>query len=172
MSKDKKKGFILAELLVYISVLAVMSILVINFIVTVTKAFGRIKISQAIDDSARNALERMSNEIRFSSSLDVANSTLGSSPGRIILNTNNRSSGATTTLEFSIDNAMLRVREGASAYENLTSSSTEVTNLVFKRIVSTSTQEAVKIEMTIKAKNGIFEKATNFYDTVILRKGY
>lgn len=172
MKINNKKGFMLAELVVYISILAVISVLVIGFILTMIKSFGRIKVAQLVDDSARNSLERISNEIRFAGSIRVASSTLGTNPGVLVLNTNNRTTGATTTLEFSLNNSMLRIKEGSSAYENLTSSSTEVTNLIFRRIVSTSTQEAVKIEMTLKATKGGIEKTSNFYDTIILRKAY
>jgi hypothetical protein len=117
-------------------------------------------------------MERMVNEIRYATSTNISNSTFGASPGKLVLNTNNRSTGVPTTLEFSLSGSKLRVKEGASAYEDLTSSSIEITSLVFRRIVSTTTQEAVKIEMTMKAKNGNFEKISNFYDTIILRKGY
>jgi Tfp pilus assembly protein FimT len=172
MRKAKKKGFVLAELLIYVAVFAIMSVLIIGFIITVVRTFGDIKVSQSIDDSARNALERMVNEIRYSNSIDVANSTLGSNPGKLVLNTNDRSTGATTTIEFSVGNSKIRVKEGSNAYDDLTSSSTSITNLIFRRIVSTTTQEAVKIEMSVRAQNGIFDKTSKFYDTVVLRKAY
>lgn len=167
----KQKGFTLIELLIYMAVLAIVSVLVISTIITTMRAFGRMKVSRVIDDSIKSSMERMVNEIRYATSTTAA-SVFGTNPGKIVLNTTDRVSGLPTTVEFSYDSGALRIKEGAGAYQNLTSADAEVANLVFRSITASTTSKAIKIEMSIKAQKGTYEKTNSFYDTVILRQSY
>lgn len=168
----KNKGFTLIELLIYVAVLAIVSVLVMGTIVMTMRAFNRIKVARAIDDSAKSAMERMVNEIRYASNIDLGQSTLGAHPGKLVLDSVDRTSGATTTIEFSLGGDLLRIKEGSSDYQDIVSSGVQVTNLVFRNIAASSTSKAVKIEMSVKATKGSYERISNFYDTVILRQSY
>jgi len=165
----KQRGFTLVELLIYMSILAVVTILVVSTIVITMRAFGRMKVARVVDDSAKSAIERMVNEIRYASSTA---GTFNTHPGSLTLSTTDRTSGLPTTIEFSYNSGALRIKEGAGSYQNLTPTNAEVTNLVFRSITASTTSKAIKIEMTIKAQNGTYEKVSNFYDTVILRQSY
>ena len=63
---------------------------------------------------------------------------------------------------------MLKVREGGIERGSLTKQKLLVTNLVFRRIASTSI-EAVKIELTLEGSSGTRTKQKTFYTSALLR---
>lgn len=160
------------EMVIYMAILAVVSILVVGVIIMMMRAFGRIKVGREIDDSAQAAMGRMINEIRYATSTSVAASTFGSGSGKLILNTTDRSTLAGISTEFSLSGGAVRIKEGGGTYQNLTSGDVQVTALTFNHIVEANTSEAIKIQMTITATRGSYQKTANFYDTAVLRGSY
>ena len=78
-------------------------------------------------------------------------SAFAASPGKLKLNTTD-GSGAPATIEFFLSGTGIFVKEGADAPEALTASATEITNLVFNKITSSTVSKAVKISLTAKAR--------------------
>ena len=64
------------------------------------------------------------------------------------------------------------VKDGTGVSEALTSSTTEITSLIFNKITSSAISKAVKLSLTAKAKGGRIEKTEKFYNTAILRGSY
>ena len=116
-------------------------------------------------------MERMANEIRLANDIDDAGSVFAVSPGKLKLNTTD-GSGLATTIEFFLSGAGIFVKEGSSASEALTASTTEITSLIFSKITASTVSKAVKISLTAKAKGGRMEKTEKFYNTAILRGSY
>lgn len=162
------------ETLIYMAILVVVSILVVGSVVMMMRAFNRIRVARMVDDSAKLVMERVINEIRYATSIDTGagQSSFDAHPGKLIINTADRDTGNPIATEFSLNGSVLRIKEGALDYQNLTPSNVEITNLVFRRIVLPSNEEAVKIELTIRGIRGSYEKTGNFYDTIILRGSY
>ncbi|MEK7142131.1 MAG: hypothetical protein AAB818_00935, partial [Patescibacteria group bacterium] len=121
--------------------------------------------------SASTAMERMTNEIRMANSVDDAGSVFATNPGKLKLNTADIF-GAPTTLEFFLSGAGVFVKEGLGSSESLTSSTTEITSLIFNEITASTTSKAVKIDLVVKVKAGTIEKLEKFYNTAILRGSY
>ena len=162
------RGFTLVEMIIYIAFFAILSVLAVNATIMVMKSFYTLRLNQSVKQSATVALERLSREVRNAYDIDTANSTLGSSPGRLTLNTKD-AVGANTTMEFYVDGAsQLRLKEGCVDKGSLVTKSVTLTNLVF-RSISTTNSKAVKIEMTLHDSRATTTQAVKFYDTIVLR---
>ncbi|MDO8555269.1 MAG: type II secretion system protein [bacterium] len=174
MKHKKNNGFSLVETIVYTAILAVTTIFVVNSLLKTVSAFNSFRVSKQINAAAINSMERMTREIKSSSQIDTNNSVFDINPGKLIINKNDPGTGAPITLEFSVANSRLTIKKDNESPIALTSSGTEVSNLVFRQ-VATSTDlhsKAIKIELTIKSGYGNYQKTENFYDTVVLRGSY
>ena len=80
-------GMTLLETVIYISLLAVISVAVVNVFLSETSAWARARAERDSTDAAKLALERITHEIRLASSVDTGQSVLGSHPGKLVLNT-------------------------------------------------------------------------------------
>ena len=155
-------GFSLIEMVVYIAIAAGILAVSVNSISSLMKSFNGARVTSKINNSAEAAMERITREIRTAYSINPA-SVFGSSPGRLKLDTYNIS-GATTTIDFYLDNGILKVIEGTGTGNPLTLNGVSVSNLIFYQITNATTSKAIKVEAIINGKN--------FYDTAILRNSY
>lgn len=152
------KGASLLETVLYIGIFAVITLLTVNTIVALTRAVGEIRATRAIIRDADIAMERVIREIRAAESVDTTASVLGSHPGKLML------TGTSSTITFSLlGGEQLYLQKNTEQPASLTSSSTRIINLVFTRLVASSS-EAVRIRLTMNNKN--------FYGTAVLRTNY
>lgn len=170
--KTMKRGFTLIEIIIYIAIFGIVSIFTVNIIFIAVKAYDNFKIAKDVKSAAEISLERMSREIRLANDLDVSRSVLAVSPGKIYLNTVDFDSGSLKTVEFFRSGEALAMVQNGLTEEYITSSSTELLNLVFREIVSSTTSKAIKIEMELRARKGGFDKSEKFYTTAILKNSY
>ena len=154
------RGYTLLETVIYVSILAVIAVLALGSILSVYKAFGKTKVERKLALNGDVAMERMLRDTRSAASTDAVVSIFGSSPGVLKI-------GGT---QFSLSGSVLQVAEGAGTPQALTSD-VNVSNLVFYRAVSANS-EIIKIEMTLQAGSGIFQKSKNFYGSAGLRGIY
>ena len=165
MKKENTKGFSLIEMVVYVSILAIVFVVVINTLLIISRSYSSIKVSLDINNSATVSVERIIGEIRKANSVNLIQSTFDSNPGRLVLNTTD-DAGALLIVDFYLENNTLKLKEGGLFSGDLTSD-VDVTNLVFRRITN-ETSEAVKIEMELSNGN----KNKVFYNTAVLRGSY
>src|SRR5262245_58236976 len=90
------KGFSLVEMLIYISILSIISILIFNIITTFSKTYRDVLALRLIDHSAVDVMERLTRDIRGGTQVDLINSTLGSNPGVLTIITTSGSVSTTT----------------------------------------------------------------------------
>ena len=167
-SLQSRRGFTLVEMIIYIGLFALLSILAVNATIMVMRSFYMLRITQNISQSATTALERMTREIRNAYSIDVANSTFNASPGRLTLQTKD-DFGALTTVEFYVDAGnQLNRRIGDADKGSLMGKGVTLTNLVFRSMTNTNSK-AIKIEMTLQDSHSTIAKTVKFYDTIVLR---
>ena len=169
-SLKHNRGFTLIEMLVYIAIFTVLSILAIQAMSLVTRAFTDLRISRDLNSSGTALFERMSRDIRGAYDIDETQSTLGSSPGRLTLNTKD-TLGANTTVEFYVEDGVVKIKEGGVEQGVIMTTSTSIDNFMIRQISGTNT-DAVKVEATITASRGGITKTRNFYTTAILRGTY
>ena len=170
MNIQKKNGYSIVEILVYLAIFTTMSVIVINYFIVVLGSFHVTRTNRDLLESGAISMERIAREIRQADSVDVANSTLSSSPGVLQLNSTN-SSGTPMIIKFSVTNGALNLYENGSLIGNLLGQNVAVTTLMFRRVTTTN-GEAVKIELTLQDTESDNNQSENFYNTIILRGGY
>lgn len=157
-------------MVVYAAILGIIAVLAINSTLAMTRAFTSLRVSRDLNSSATALFERITRDIRGAHGIDVATSSFGSNPGRLTLNTKD-SGGANTTVEYYVDNGLIKIREGGVAQGSIMTTSTSATSFIVRQLSNVNT-EAVKIEVTLSATRGDITKTRNFYTTVILRGTY
>lgn len=163
--KGHSGGFSIPELLVYAAIMGFVLSFVIGGMLSLNRSVVLSRASRDLNISAATALERIEREIKDASSILLASSTLGVSPGVLTLVTTNASTTG-GTMKFSLSGGkIILTTDGAIA---LTASDINVSRLVFYRASSTNSL-AVRVEMTLSSTS---TQARNFYDTAVLRESY
>jgi len=156
-------GYAILELLFYITFFSILTLVVINAMVTMTRSFRETTIQRELVQSG-TIMERMSREIRQAygiSSISTSN---------LVLNTTD-SDGANKTVEFKFISPNIQFWDAGINMGNLNSSNIVVTDLAFTQITTIKGQ-AVKIILSIRSGNDSLARVVDFYDTVVLRGGY
>jgi len=164
----KQDGFSLVEIMIYLAIFTIISILVINSFLIVMSSFTTTRTNRDLLESGINSMERLSREIRQANNVDLIGSNLAG--GILQLNSKDQLSNP-VVLKFSKENFLLNVYQDGVLSGNLLGQNISLDNLVFRQII-TAKSEAVKIEMTIRDTRSKKNKTVNFYNTIILRGGY
>ena len=163
---QKDKGFSLVEIIIYLAIFTMLSILVINSFITVMRSFSLTRENTTLLEAGINSMERISREIRVSNVVDLTSTSLS---------LNNTDDG--NSRRFTQEGELFNLYECSSLGScdtltgNLLGPHIILENLAFRRIETTH-GEAIKIEMSIKDRRSKTEKVENFYNTIILRGGY
>ena len=162
-TENSKQGYGVVELIFYISIFAVVTLVVINAMITMTKAFRETSIQSELMQSG-GVMERIVRQARGASSI----ASIGASSLKV--NTTD-SEGAPKTVEFSLSGGDVQLLENNALIGNLNSPNITVSALSFTQI-TTAKGVAVKISMTLRAEEDTLTRSYDFYDTVVLRGGY
>ncbi len=168
--KNTQKGYSLIEMIIYVSIFAVLSVVVVNSFSVVISSFVESRTNRDLLESGNTVLEKISREIRLASSVDTAGSTLGSSPGVLQLNSVDSSNNA-RVVKFVFENNTLNIYENNTLTGSLIGNNETITSAIFRKI-TTSAGTAIKVELTLKDTRGKRQRTENFYDTIILRGDY
>lgn len=165
-------GFTLVETIIYVAVFAMISIALVQLTISINQTYAAIKSTQALEVSASDSLNRMSHDIRNSTSVIMGDSSVfGVSPGRLSLSYKD-STGALRTVEYYLDSSnMLQVKENNISMGKLTASSTPVSNLIFT-LINTGNSTAIKIDMSLETQKNKATTTESFHSTYILRGSY
>jgi len=161
--KNWKGGYALLETIFYILLFAILSIAVINSMITMTKSFKETAIQAELMQGA-NIMERISREIRQAyaiNSIGVSN---------LKLNTTD-SAGLNKTVEFSLSGSNIRLLDNDVFTGNLNTANVNVAGLVFIQI-NTTKGTAVKISLIIRSNHDLLNRDKDFYNTIVLRGSY
>ena len=169
-AKNSQKGFSLAELVIYVALLALFSVAMVNTLLILTKSWTTVKLAKSISISATSVLERMTREVRTATAIDTGLSTFNATSSVLVINSQDLS-GAATTFKFFVSGSTLKIQKGAGSSDALTLSTTPVTNFTLRRI-TTSQSEAVRIELQVQSTYRGQTSTQDFYDVVQLRGGY
>ncbi|MBI2097384.1 MAG: hypothetical protein HYT46_00385 [Candidatus Vogelbacteria bacterium] len=165
-----KSGYTLLEAIIYIAILAGLSVLFINLLFTMVRAYTQFQLERNLTSSAALGLERLVRETRQATSANSLASTFNTNPGKLVLNTVD-SGGLPTTVEFFLTGSTLMVKAGSGQAASTTAKNVNVDNLIFRQI-STVNSSAIKIEMTLTAHRGATARTGKFYSTAVLRGSY
>jgi len=164
LQKNKKKyGFAVLETILYISFFAILSIVVINSLITMMKSFKEIKIqSELIQGSS--IMEKISREIKKANSINSITSN------DLKLDTKD-DNGVAKTVRFVFLNNDINFYENDVLKGNLNPVNVIIDDLNFIQI-TTVKGNAIKIILTTGVVNDLQNRTEDFYDTVVLRGDY
>lgn len=161
--KNKKSGFAILETLLYISFFVILSIVVINAMITMTRSFKETKI-QADLIQGSSVTERISREIKQADSIN----SIG--VGDLKLNTKDEN-GVNKTVRFFLSGTDVQIFENDVLIGNLNSSDITVSGLTFSQI-TTVKGSAVKFSVAVQSTKDALDRTKVFYNTVVLRGDY
>lgn len=163
VSSQSERGYAILELLFYISFFVLLSLVVINAMITMTQSFRESETQTALIRSG-SIMERMSREIRQADSISLITAS------SLKLNTTD-SAGDPKTIEFLLSGTNVQLLENNVLTGNLNSPNITVTGLNFTQI-TTVNGTAVKIILTVQSINDKYNRSVDFYNTVVLRGSY
>lgn len=164
------RGFSLVEAIVYIGLLVLVLAAIISMLLIMGRSYNYLKSSRHIQTSAVTVLDRIIRDVRNAQSISVGQSTLGTTPGILTLNTTTVS-GAPQTIQFYVSGGVVRVKQDGVDVGPLTLPDVNLGSLIFRQI-TTGISSAVKIELTLETGAGPSARSANFYGTAILRDSY
>lgn len=172
LTNEVKKGLTLIEVVIYVAILAVLSVLVINTILLMFSAFTKARVVREISSDGEVALERIVREVRLATSINSGLSTFGTDSSHLALNTVRSPMDSTSVVkEIYVSGGRLVLQEDSGPLEYLTSpNSVIVSFLVFS--ILTNRSEAVKITLTLERERGSEQFSRSFFNTIILRGSY
>jgi len=162
----KESGFSLIESVIYLALFVMLSSLLIDSLIIMSKSYIETRVNRDLLDSMNVPFERMTRDIRGASSVVFGSSSVfGTNPGTLTIE--NPNSG---TESFSLVNGAVYFT-GSDGASNLTSNEVYVDSLIFRNI-STSQGSAIKIEMTLHSLRSSSARSISLSDTVALRGDY
>lgn len=166
----RKKGVTLVEMIMYASILSILTITTVSSLIQLNRSLQSIVLNRILDDAAQEVMEKIVREIRFSDSVNTLTSSLGVNPSTLVLNSTD-TSGSAVTIKFSISASTLEFYRAGVLVGPLTPASITIDELLFDHIV-TSNSEAVKVSLVLQANRNNLNIEKTFSTTVLLRGSY
>jgi len=166
---QRTRGISLVEYLIYIGIFALLTLVVISFVVESIITTRRASAFREIQDNARIIREVLSQEIIQSLSVYTPTSVFDTSPGQLGLETKNviPSNEASTYVDFYLDaSGIYQKREGSNPIR-ITSQTVQVTNFILRHITQASLS-AIRIEFSLNSQ-ALLANPIAFTFTVSLR---
>lgn len=142
---QKKKGFSLLELLIYITILSILVVVISNTFISLSRGNGQSQARSEVNNSIRFATELLRQDLKNASAVIVPAS--GGSGSTLTL------TRGSVDIIYDVSGGALRRKEGAAAPVNVTNSNISVNAPTFSRIeninpVFSATNVTIKINMT------------------------
>ncbi len=160
------KGYSIIELLVYITLFILISVVTTQSLLFVMKTYSNARSFRTLQQNSELVMERVTREIRQSDTVSVAESVFGSSPGTLAI-TGSDANNVPYTNVFSVVNGAVQLSVNGVP-SNLSSNEVTVSDLTFWNITTTGSK-AVRIQLTLTTINKPIVTKT-FYTTVIMRE--
>lgn len=162
MKNKLTKGYSLVEMIIYVSILSVVSVILVNTVLSFTGSYKELQTLRMVDRSAMDVFERISRTVRSSTTIDTVASSFGSNPGVLVLVETN--GAVSTTTRFYLENGVVKMDVNGVYYGPLSLNSSVVNSLIF-RLSNSSDTSAVKMEMSVSATLGTITNQKNFFLT-------
>lgn len=153
----------MVEMLFYIALFAVLTIVVVNALISMTKSFRETSVYADFVQSS-SIMERISREIR------QAYGIASISSNDLTLNTKDEL-GNNKTVRFVLSGSDLQIFENGTLTGNLNTPNIVVSGLTFTQI-TTTTGKAIKVNFSAQSTRDKLNRTEDFYDTVVLRGLY
>jgi hypothetical protein len=131
-----KKGFTAIEFMVYIFTLAIVSGIIVSFVIQISDLNTYAHVTGETLDNTRRALDIITNEVRNATSIYTP-TTFATHPGQLSLETSYGTLplGETSTyIDFYLDDERLYLKREGSSPELITSERIKITNFSFTQL--------------------------------------
>ena len=160
----------MVELTVYIGLFALISVVLVNSLMSAIRISNELRAQRDINDTAVAVMERITRDLRGGNQIDLVNSSFGVNPGRLTFQTVS-ASGTAMTVEYYVASSTLYVKENGVSKGSLLSARTKIDGIVFY-YVSNGATIGVKTELHLESTRGAISDIDHFYNTTILRGTY
>jgi len=176
------KGFTLIETLIYISILLVIMALLSNLVIWMIRIKNQTRAERETQQIARHIMEKISQDIRSSSSVDLNHSQFDQNPGTLFLDIDDE-----TAAVYSVDdNKVLFYLRGdpdvigamtpgqiLAEAEPLTTADTEVKSFIFSYIAPENGPPSIHTSLSLDYKTtstkSLYQSSINLESTISLR---
>ena len=160
-------GFSLVESIIYLGLFVMLSTLLIDCMIVMSKSYIETRANRDLLDSMNIPLERMTRDIRGATTVVVGGGTIfGVNPGSLKIK---NPDGTTESFALSAGAVVFSDTDGTS--NTLTSNQVVIDSLVFRNI-STPQGSAIKIEMTLHSIRSANARSISLSDTIAMRGEY
>ena len=169
-----QKGTGLVELVIYIAIFSVISVVVVGGTVQETKLLRKARAERAVTSAAETILERIVREIRLACSVSVTTTSISlttfsdlSAPS----GTDCTDASATRVIDFSGGNVLLEPPVGTQ----LNPYGVTVSNLTFAKVTTplSAVSDAIAVKLSLSSgAAGSYQVTHTYHATAILRGSY
>lgn len=145
-----KKGFTLIEMVMYVAVILIAASVVGSFVPQLTRSHSYLQSKADSLESAYRAIDLISREINNSVSIYTPTSVFDTNPGQLSLaQLSDDVSETYTFIDFFVDGGKLYLKREGVEPLLLMSQKIEVENLTFTHLNPNSTNQAIRISLTV-----------------------
>ncbi len=162
-----KSGYSIIEIIIYVSVFAVVSIIIANAFIVLVSFFNQSRTNHDLLQNGNTALERISTEIRIATAVK-GTSVLGTSPGVLELDSFDSNDNA-QVIKFAVVSGALNIYKDDVLIGNMLGPNVTVTSLIFREVATTNSK-VVKVEMTLKDSRDKTGLSESFSNIIVLPK--
>lgn len=191
LTLKNNKGYGLMELIFYVSVFAVVFLVIINSIIVMVSSFKEIAVNTDLVQSAQ-IMERISREAKLAKSYKIYNNSIESSTIGDKIEFTSDESGSDRTVQFylkdntnSLHDIVFSQDLPTSTTQDLNSKTIDIVSLKFEKTyimvegedptseeITSMKNKSFRVVLTVSSRRfGIVRTAT-FYDTIVLRGKY
>jgi hypothetical protein len=163
-SISSEGGYSMMELVVYIALFVLISVVLINALTTVMRTYASAVRYRTVQNNGNLVMERITRELREGKS--ATTSACATTPGTVSIASIDAASVAHTNT-FSVANGTVQLTTDGGAATNLSTSEVTVTSLTFCPI-TLAAGSAVKTTLVLTT-TGNTPYSTTFYSTIVLR---
>lgn len=167
ISKNKKSGISYIEVIIYASILGVLTLVMISGVLSLSSSYKNLSVMRNVEHTAIDVLERLSRDIRGANLIDTANSTFGTSNGVLTLVSTDGS--FSTTTRYYLSDGVANLDVNGVFWGPLSSSYTQITDMTFYQITTTNSN-AVRVDLTVEATDSGVTKIKTYHTTVALKQ--
>lgn len=164
------KGFSLVEMVLYVALLTVVTLTIIQMLISISGIYRSIKLDRELEVAGTIAMESLLREIRNASSVNLGESVLDVNPGSITLNGVDESASP-YVIKFIVDSGILKVSKDDEIPSAITASSITVSYLLFTHITN-PVSRGVRVEIEVSGNAGPIYKSERYYGFTVMRGSY
>lgn len=173
-NNTQHKGFTLIELIVYVTILSIISVFIANSLIQIIATYRQARAQREVISNGRLLMETLTKNIAFSQEVYAPTSHFNTALGQLSLITtlNPPSEHQTAYIDFWADGGQLLMRAEGHATTTLSSASVQITKFRVEHLFQGLGREAIKITLSVNYASSPRLASTTLNSTTALRGGY